>query len=50
LINYLLLLKLIIIQKFSYSILRLYKLDTSLISILKCWTRIRDSNWNINVS
>jgi len=33
--NYFLSLKLIIIQTVSYSVLRLYKLDTSLISIDK---------------
>jgi len=33
--NYFLSLKLIIIQRFSCSVLQLYKLDTSLISIVK---------------
>jgi len=33
-------LKLVIIQRFSYSVLRFYKLDTSFISILKYQTHI----------
>jgi len=41
--NYVLLLKLMIIQRFSCSILRLYKLNTSLINIIK-YPKILDTD------
>jgi len=40
-INYFLSLKLVIIQRFCSSVLRLYKLDNLLISVLKYRTHIR---------